>query len=364
MIDINSLPKPKVLQQKSYENILDENINNFKTLLPEWQPLESDEFKMVLESLSYRELHLRTEFNNLAAAFFLSTATGTDLDNYAIPYYIERLKGAKPYAIYEFTLSETLNQNIVIPMNLILSDENSLYESRLLESVTILSGQKTGTGIVELQKEVYSSEIKTEVITTSLPFIIKASATSDFANGSSSESDADFKKRIHLSIADKSTAGSEETYKSYALKADERIEDVKVLNGGAGIVSVYYHSSKADSIMQTRIVDKLTAKDVRALTDNVVVQQAVIKDFRVVAELKILPNQETAIVYTNAVSSLKAGLKSLMTIGTKITLSEINDFLRVAGVKEVAIDFPRENVSIEENEIGVCSEQSITYTII
>ncbi len=364
MIDINSLPKPKVLKELSYENILDENINNFKILLPKWQPLESDEFKMILEAFSYRELHLRTEINILATAFFLSTATDTDLDNYAVFYNIERLKGAKPYAIYEFTLSESLNQNVVIPMNLILSDENSLYESRLLENVTILSGQKTGTGIVELQKEVYSSDIKTEVITTSLPFVIKAKAVNEFEKGSSPESDDDFKKRILISMSDKSTAGSEETYKSYTFKADERIEDVNVLNGGPGVVNVYYYSSKADAIMQTRIEEELNAKDVRPLTDNVVVQQAVIKDFRVVAELKILPNQETAIVYTNAVSSLKVGLKSLMTIGTKITLSEINDFLRVAGVKEVSIDFPRENVSIEENEIGVCSEQSITYTII
>ena len=32
-------------------------------------------------------------------------------------------------------------------------------------------------------------------------------------------------------MSDKSTAGSSATYKSYAYKADERIEDIKVVNG-------------------------------------------------------------------------------------------------------------------------------------
>jgi len=364
MINIESLPKPKVMQVLDYEAILNQNIENFKTLVPDWEPLESDEFSLILQAFAYRELYLRAEFNNLANAFFLSTSTGANLDNYAVFYGVERLKGSKPYAVYEFSLSDILSQDVVIPKNLVLTDETSTYEARLLNDVTIFAGENKATGTVELQLETQASEIKTEVITTPMPFVVSAKAIEAFANGSNPESDEKLRRRILLSMADKSTAGSEETYKSFTFNADERVEDVRVLNGGAGVVNVFYYSANADQLMQDRIVEKLNAKEVRPLTDNVVVAKATEVPFSVTAELKILPNQETAFIYSNAVASLEAGLKSLEKIGIDITLSEINDFLKVDGVKEVVITTPSSNVVIGDNEIGVNSGNTITYTII
>jgi phage-related baseplate assembly protein len=363
MINISNLPKPDVMQVLDYEAILNQNIENFKTLVPDWQPLESDEFSLILQAFAYRELHLRAEFNNLASAFFLSTTGGANLDNYATFYGVERLKGSKPYATFEFSLSEALGSDVTIPANLILTDETSTYEAKLLSDVVIAAGEDKATGTVELQLEVIQSEVKTETITTPLPYVVGAKA-STFTNGSSPESDDELRQRILLSMADKSTAGSEETYKSFTFNADERVEDVVVLNGGAGVVNVYYYSGGADSLMQDRIVEKLNAKEVRPLSDNVVVAPATQVSFSVTAELKILPNQETATVITNATKSLEAGLKSLKKIGVDITLSEINDFLKVDGVKEVVITRPVANVEIRENEIGVNSANTITHTII
>jgi phage-related baseplate assembly protein len=364
MINIENLPKPDVMQVLDYEAILNQNIDNFKTLVPDWIPLESDEFSLILQAFAYRELHLRAEFNNLASAFFLSTTTGANLDNYALFYGVERLKGSKPYATYEFSLSETLGSDVTIPANLILTDDTSTYEAKLLSDVVIAAGTNKASGTVELQLEISSSEVKTETITTPLPFVTTSKATTIFANGSKAENDDEFKQRILLSMADKSTAGSEETYKSFTLGADERVEDVSVLNGGDGVVNVFYYSPSADDLMQTRIVEKLNAKDVRPLSDNVVVLPVTQIAYSVTAELKILPNQETATVLTNATKSLEDGLKSLKQIGTDITLSEINDFLKVAGVKEVVITGPAANVVIADNKIGVNSGNTITYTII
>jgi len=364
MINIENLPKPDVMQVLDYEAILNQNIDNFKTLVPDWQPLESDEFSLILQAFAYRELHLRAEFNNLANAFFLSTSTGANLDNYSVFYGVERLQGSKPYATYEFSLSDTFASDMVIPKNLVLTDETSTYEARLLSDVVIAAGTDKATGTVELQLETLSSEVKTEIITTPLPFVVTATAKGVFLNGSNPENDDELRQRILLSMADKSTAGSEETYKSFTFNADERVEDVAVLNGGAGVVNVFYYSPSADSLMQDRIVAMLNKKEVRPLTDNVNVAKAVEVPFSVTAQLKILPNQETATVYSNAIAALNDGLKSLKQIGTDITLSEINEFLKVQGVKEVVITSPSSNVVIADNEIGVNSGNTITYTII
>jgi len=364
MIDIRSLPKPDVMQVLDYEAILNQNRANFKTLVPTWQELDSDEFSLILQAFAYRELHLRAEFNNLASAFFLSTSSGTNLDNYSIFYGVERLRGSKPYAIYEFSLSDVLGQDVVIPKNLVLTDETSTYEARLLADVVIAAGTDKASGTVELQLETLSDEVKTEIITTPLPFVVTATSKGVFLNGSNTENDDELRQRILLSMADKSTAGSEETYKSFTFNADERVEDVAVLNGGAGVVNVFYYSPNADSLMQNRIVAMLNKKEVRPLTDNVVVAPAIQVSFSVTAELKILPNQETATVYSNAIAALNDGLKSLKQIGTDITLSEINEFLKVPGVKEVIITAPTSNVVIADNEIGVNSANTITYSII
>ena len=364
MIDINSLPAPSVLKNLDYETILQENTQYFKNLLPAWQPLESDEFLIVLQAFSYRELFLRNEFNKSALAFFLSTTSGDDLDNFALTYNIERLKGSFPYADYEFELSNPLNQDVLISKNLILIDNNNLYEAVLKNDVVIKAGDTKAIGLVELQLAISSSEIKTEIISTPLPFLVKATSKNHFINGSNEESDESFKERILLSLSDKSTAGSEETYKSYTLRSDERIEDVKVINGGPGIVNVYYFSENADEIMLDRIISALNKKDVRPLTDSVIVQEAIKVDFTISADLKIYENQETANIYINAINSLNKGLQALKKIGVKVTISEINDFLRVPGVKEVVINFPTGNINVQNNEIGVCIAKNITYTII
>jgi phage-related baseplate assembly protein len=394
MISLNGVEMPQVLRTLDYEEILTKNINNFKVLVPNWQPLESDEFTIVNQAFAYDELHLRAEFNNIVKAFFLPFATGNDLDYLAFTFYggIKRLQGSKPYATYEFSLSDVLGQDVVIPTNLILTDETSTYEAKLLSDVVISAGEDKASGTVELQLEIKSSEIKTEIITTPLPFVIKASAKDTFLNGSDIESDEEFKQRILLSMADKSTAGSEETYKSFTFNADERIEDVAVGSGlkplltyvplfvgqdETGIlaaltqvftdmatVEVFYYSQNADSLMQTRIEEILSSDDVIPLTDKVNVHQATQVPFSINAELKILPNQETATVYSNAMAALDLGIKSLKQIGTDITLSEINEFLKVPGVKEVVISAPTSNVVVANDSIGVNSANSITYTII
>ena len=364
MIDVNSLPTPSVLKNIDFETILKDNLEYFKSILPDWQPLESDEFLIVLQAFSYREMMIRNEFNKSALAFFLATTTGDDLDNLALFYNLTRLEGSFPYADYEFEISEAINQDTLISKNLLLIDNNNIYEARLKNDVVIKSGEIKAIGLVELQLAISSIDVKTETISTPLPFLVKATAKTTFMHGSNKEDDESFKNRILLSLSDKSTAGSEETYKSYALRSDERIEDVKVINGGPGIVNVYYFSEYTDAIMKDRLIATLNAKDTRPITDNVYIQEATKVNFSIKADLKIYENQETATIYTNAINSLNNGLKTLKKIGVKITISEINDFLRVPGVKEVVIDLPTGNINIQNNEIGVCIAKNITYTII
>ena len=392
MINFESLPKPAVLLELDYNKIKQANIDELKKLYPDWEHIESDDFMPNIEANAYRELHLRQEFNQLALAFFLATATKADLDHWGAIFDCERLKGSKPWANYTFSLSEAKSSDITINKGLALADDESKYEARLLEDIVIKKSELEAVGRVELQVYTSSSDVQTNNITTTLPYILSAKAASEFKAGSNVESDDDFRFRILLSMSDKSTAGSSTTYKSYAYKADERIEDIKVVNGLKdfstyiplflgkneveileGIrnliadfctVNVYYYSELADSLMKQRIEDSLNSESVRPLTDYVKVVEATPKLFQVEAVLNCEKNQEYGLIQTQALENLQKNLMKLRKIGESITLSEINDFLRVGGVKEVVIVNPTQNIEVLSHEIGVCNDFNISTATI
>lgn len=90
-VDMSSLPPPKVIQELSFETILEELVVDFKKRMPTYDALlESDPAIIALETAAYREMLLRQRINEAAKANMLAYATGTDLDNMAAFYGIER----------------------------------------------------------------------------------------------------------------------------------------------------------------------------------------------------------------------------------------------------------------------------------
>lgn len=351
---------PNVVQELSYDEILEQNLDIVKSLLPDYKPAEGDNVMLVLRAFSYRELQLRAFFNSLAKAFFLSTASGSDLDNLAESLYgLYRLPGAKPYADMEFSLTTALSYDVLIPKGFELVDETGSHFAKLLEDVVIKAGEVSVVGVIELQEEIVSSSVKTEIQVTPLPYVQVKQLTS-FINGSDPESDEDFKNRIRLSFANKSTAGSALTYKSFALKADERIEDVKVLSPSAGVVDVVYYSSEADEIMQERIENTLNADDVRPLTDLVRVKKANEIIFDVTGEITIKSGVDASSVYVNAINNLKT---LMFKIGEDVSIAKLINLLMVDGVIDVSLTTPTANITIDDYSVAILNSVNISYRV-
>lgn len=91
MIDYKNLPEPDALKMPSYDQVLQENNALLVKLLPEYTPIDSDPYQLLLQALAYRELHLRQAFNNKLKRSMLLFAKGSDLDNEAARYSVERL---------------------------------------------------------------------------------------------------------------------------------------------------------------------------------------------------------------------------------------------------------------------------------
>ena len=91
-IDLSRIPPPALLEVLDYEQILAERIADYQARLPTGAepPLESDPAIKNIESAAYRETLLRARVNRAALGVMLASATGSDLEQLAALYGVER----------------------------------------------------------------------------------------------------------------------------------------------------------------------------------------------------------------------------------------------------------------------------------
>src|SRR5476649_1415135 len=98
-IDLSQLPAPSVVETLDYETLLAERKATLISLFPQEQQaaiartltLESEPIVKLLQENAYREVILRQRVNEAAQGVMLAYATGTDLENIAARYDVQRL---------------------------------------------------------------------------------------------------------------------------------------------------------------------------------------------------------------------------------------------------------------------------------
>lgn len=325
-----------LLDKVDFEKILDElKIIAIKEL-DDVKLLESDSLSSLLQCYAYREVLLRCEMNEKVKALLIEFARNDDLDKLVKFYDIKRLAGTKPKATIEFKLNTILNDDVIIPKDSIFHS-NTSEVATLDEDVIIKSGELSNIGTIILNKYIKSSTIKCELLQTPLPFLVECKQKSDFSGGADSESDEDLRTRAILSLEKPSTAGSTNAYIYHTKSANAKIKDVKVLNGGAGIVRVIIKSDN-DANALNDVVKALNDEKTRPLTDIVKVEEAIKKEIII-----------NAVVYKYDMFSeyLRDDLE--LKINENISLSAIYEYLHDSSTQSVEIDL-KNNLTTLENE--------------
>jgi phage-related baseplate assembly protein len=347
---LTNLPYPTVIEKLDYNAIKLELEDLIKAKIPEWETIESDRFMAVLEAIAYREMLLRARINDSILSMLIPYATGNDLDNIVALYGVERLKGVKPRATVEFSLSTVLSVSVTIPKGtLFRSDRGDIARLIVLDEsspgVTIPVGQKKANGILELDEYVKESTVRTEYIQTPLPFVMEADQTSDYAGGAGEENDEALRKRAILSLDRFSTAGSARAYEFWTLSANSKIEEAKVTTPKAGTVRVYIKVSDNDADIVNDVIKKLNAEEVRPLTDTVEAAIATRKTLRVEATIELLDlNRQTEI--TEKIKDTTKRFK----LGEDVNISYLYKTLHQEGVYRVT------NLSPETNQLATDNE--------
>ena len=173
------------------------------------------------------------------------------------------------------------------------------------------------------------------------------------------ESDTDFRRRMVLAPEGFSVAGPVGAYIFHALSADSAVLDASAVSPDPGEVVVTVLGRDGDGTPAPEVLAaveaRLSADDVRPLTDLVTVQAATIVPFTVEAELTLLPGPDSSVVLTAAQARLDAHLAAIRRLGRDVTRAAIIAALCPEGVQNVVLTSPATDIVLSSAEAGHCT---------
>lgn len=179
------------------------------------------------------------------------------------------------------------------------------------------------------------------------------------------EDDDDFRRRIQLAWDSLSVAGPVSAYKFHALSADARVLDVGVTSPEPCKVSVAILSREGDGTASPDLLavvsSALSADDTRPLTDQVIVQTAIIHPYTVEATIYVYPGPDSAVVMASARNALDQYTSSVRRIGRDVSRSGLYAALHQPGVQRVELTSPTQDLVLYDDEAAYC--QSVTLTL-
>jgi len=172
------------------------------------------------------------------------------------------------------------------------------------------------------------------------------------------ESDTDFRVRVQLAPEGFSVAGPRGAYEFHARSADPAVLDVAIdtydeanVAPGAptlGEVHVYVLAAADGTLpaeVQANVEAVLNDGDVRPLTDQVSIKAPLTENYDITAELSISSGPSAATVIAAAQTAVQAYVSSLFVFGGTITRSGIIAAVHVAGVVNVNLVSPANDLA-------------------
>ena len=210
--------------------------------------------------------------NMAAQSNLLSYATGEYLDALGEYLLVSRLPASKAVTNIRFTLSQALEEVYVIPAGTEIT--NGIVTFATDEELVIAAGDLTGdvSASCTVAGVAGNGYLPGQISTIVRPmtFVDLAENTNATYGGADIESDADYAERIRLAPNAFSVAGPIKAYIFYTQSVSSAIIDVSVDSPTPGVVNVYPLLEGGvipDQTLLDKVLEKLSAEDVRPLTD-------------------------------------------------------------------------------------------------
>ncbi len=178
LINLDNVPLPKAVETLSIQGILDASIaeiNRRDNSFAEALQSEGEPVRILLQAMAYREFLIRQRINDSAEAVFLATATGTDLDNLAAFWGLQRRTVTSGSTMRLENDSDFRTRVVQSSAALSVAGSQSSYEALATASNDLIfrsSARRTSPGAVTVtllpyidqESSVITSEIQTQVV--------------------------------------------------------------------------------------------------------------------------------------------------------------------------------------------------------
>lgn len=331
----------------------------------------ADPIRLFLLSIADIIIQQRSIINIAAQQNLLSYATGEHLDALGLYLAVERLTESRAVTTLKFTLSQSLGNDYVIPINFEVT--NGIVTFATNDELVIKAGEMTGeiaatctqSGIIG--NDYLAGQINT--IVKPRTFLKSAENITITSGGADAESDAEFAERIRIAPNSFSVAGSKKAYEYHVYSVSSAIIDVSVDSPTPGSVKVYpllENGTLPTEDVLDQIEAYLSSDDIRPLTDEVealspnVVNYEIKIDYWISRE-NVTKSEQIQTAVTEAVEKYRLWQQSK--IGRDITPDQL--ICDVMGAGAARIDFstlsPANWIELKSNEVAQCTGVQITY---
>ncbi|MGW8202640.1 baseplate assembly protein [Sphingomonas bisphenolicum] len=318
-VDLSRLPAPDVVEALDFDTILGQAIALMKAEMPDFEERESDPATKLLRVFSYVAHLLRQRINEAARAVMVAYANGADLDNLGALFSVTR-----------FTITPA---------------DDALGIAAVMESDTDFRRRMV------LAPEGYS------VAGPEGAYIFHAlSADPDVLDASATTPRPDSIRQLVQSVL-----------AAHDASAELRAAMVAALDAaiwpGQVILSVLSRSGdgQASADLVAKVEAYLSDDIRRPLTDAVTAQSATIVTYAIVATVITFRGPDAALVLATSRARLDAYIADSHRLGRDITRSGIIAALHVAGVQNVVLTSPAEDLSITRQQAPLCIGVTITH---
>lgn len=177
------------------------------------------------------------------------------------------------------------------------------------------------------------------------------------------EGETDTALRLQVASHSFLVAGPELAYVYHARSAHPDVGDATAVSSTPGQIVVTVLSANGNGVPGNAVLNGLravVAGPVRPLTDEVIVQAAVLVPFAIAARLWVFAGPDQALILQTALDSLNAHVAASRKLGCDVTRSSMIAALLVANVQRVELDAPAADITISSGQIAAVTDIDVT----
>ena len=359
------------------QTIHDEIISYLQDATGEVLP-EGDERRIFAEALTAYMLALQADIEDVAKQKMLRFARGEALDCLGEMYGCERLAAENATCTLRFSVASAVSYDLTIPAGTVASTPDG-YAFATDEAAVIVSASTsvdvpaTATDVGSEYNGLVAGSVS--VIRSTLAFQATVTNTGTTAGGSDGEPDDDegnelFRQRILLQQNALNTAGTESSYKAFAMAADANVADASVPDLDEAYTVNIYVVKTGGALFSTSelaaIQAACDADDVRPLGDLVEVKNATQDSYAINVSYTCATEEEAAIV--DAIEGDGGAIDTFIRwqdekIGRAIQPQKLMALMFAGGAETVTVTSPAAT-SVSTGHVGKCTSRTVTHTAV